>query len=180
MKAITKPLECNGKVILSDNFIDGAMLYEEKRIVVSYLDGSDPPDILLFIPLDDIMAQPLLEWNDPRIEYEKGKFHVHSESSWSNKIDFFPNYVTISSREECHVFHIDGTKKWTVGLYKAGFKCQIMDVDNDILKIKYVPKLRTSDGEEDESCSESCSGDGEENANAKEEFIELCNYKYFG
>ena len=150
MKQLTSPLIHENEVILSEYFTNSTcMFYENKKLIIVYLDGSDPPDYLLFIPYDKLVKEPLLNYYDQRIVYKKD-FFVRAEYTWSNNVHFFENYVSITEDDYGFIFSLDydhsnieTVKKWVIKFDKP--KSKIIYVGNGngierIVEIEYSNK----------------------------------------
>lgn len=153
---LTEPLKHNGKIILSNEFVqDTNRFYKERNLIVIYCDGSDPPDYLFFIPYNEIVKEPLLTYGDLRIRY-KNQFFVHGESSWTNDLDFYDDYVTISLECGVYIFSLDfnhndisSVKKWYIS-FPSGFIGNVSDVKNGIVNIRYIAISLLPEDYEDE------------------------------
>lgn len=142
MEYLTTPLSGNGTIILSDKFAYkgcNSVFYKTRNLIIVYMDGSDPPDYLLAIPYKDILNDPLLNYNDPRISYN-GKFFLSAESSWSNDILFFKDHVAIQTSEGIEIFNLDRIEEQPkyVSLGCSGFRFNVCDISGNTLTVKQV------------------------------------------
>lgn len=128
--------------------IYGSVYYSELyRKFIVYNDQSDPPDILLIIPVDDIINEPIDEiFKDERTAYDNGKFYVTSLSDWSNDIHVGDKYIYIVGESSSHVHRIDIDTK-AITMRQFDDTCEISDAINAHMGAHgYVFGRETKDG----------------------------------
>ena len=81
----------NSLVVLSNKNEYDIYCHMKYRKLIIYCNYSDPPDYLYFIPIDEIIVNPLLDYSDHRLDYQ-GQYYIDAETTWSNEIDLADDY----------------------------------------------------------------------------------------
>ena len=120
--------------------LDTFKYYSEHRILAHYVDGGDPPDYMYFIPIDEIIENPILSYGDQRLAY-KGRYFVDAETEWTNEIYYTRNCAVIITRSALSVHRLPGGE---ASYYRFPTETgevssfHVDRVDGDTIHIKYL------------------------------------------
>ena len=127
----------NSLVVLSNKNEYDIYCHMKYRKLIIYCNYSDPPDYLYFIPIDEIIVNPLLDYSDHRLDYQ-GQYYIDAETTWSNEIDLADDYVLITTESYISVYNISANENEYLSSEHEDKKMKITSIVNNTIHYGYV------------------------------------------
>jgi hypothetical protein len=126
-------LVCRDQLILYR--LETFRYYPKHRVLANCADGGDPPDYLYFIPIDEIIENPILTYNDPRLAY-KGRYFIDAETEWTCETCYTKSFAVFITRGGLSVYRLPDGRHYLLPVEMHSF--YVDKVDGDTIHIKYL------------------------------------------